>query len=46
MGLWKTANNRGLLNFDLINLTNRKYEMPWQFQDPGFSMFGSLEVQF
>ena len=46
MGLWKTANNRGLLNFDLINLTNNKYEMPWQFQDPGFSIFGNLEVQF
>jgi iron complex outermembrane recepter protein len=46
MGLWKTANNRGLLNFDLINLTNNKYEMPWQFQDPGFSMSGNIEVQF
>jgi iron complex outermembrane recepter protein len=46
MGLWKTADNRGLLNFELNNLTNNQYEMPWQFQDPGFSIFGNIEVQF
>ena len=45
-GLWKTANHQALLNIDLVNLTDRKYEMPWQFQDPGFSVFGSLELQF
>lgn len=31
---------------DLNNLTNKRYEMPWQFQDPGFNVFGSLEVTF
>lgn len=31
---------------DLNNVTNRKYEMPWQFQDPGFNAFGSLEFRF
>jgi outer membrane receptor protein involved in Fe transport len=45
-GLWKTANHQALLNIDLVNLTDKKYEMPWQFQDPGFSVFGSLELQF
>ena len=33
-------------NLDLVNITNNKYEMPWQFQDPGFSIFGSVEVNF
>jgi outer membrane receptor protein involved in Fe transport len=31
---------------DLNNLFNSKYEMPWQFQDPGFNAFGSLELKF
>jgi outer membrane receptor protein involved in Fe transport len=31
---------------DLNNLTNKRYEMPWQFQDPGFNAFASLEVTF
>ena len=44
--LFKTKDFKGNLVLDLINLTNRKYEMPWQFQDPGFSMFGSLELYF
>ncbi|MFB3828247.1 MAG: TonB-dependent receptor plug domain-containing protein [Bryobacteraceae bacterium] len=31
---------------DLNNLTNRKFEMPWQFRDPGFNIFGGLEFRF
>ncbi len=31
---------------DLNNLFNKKYEMPWQFQDPGFNAFGTLELKF
>ena len=33
-------------NLDLVNITNNRYEMPWQFRDPGFSIFGSVEVNF
>jgi outer membrane cobalamin receptor len=33
-------------NLDLNNVTNNKYEMPWQFQNPGFSAFGSIEYNF
>ena len=32
------------LNLDLNNITNTKYEMPWQFQNPGFSWLGSIQV--
>jgi len=31
---------------DLNNILDRRYEMPWQFQDPGFNAFGSLELKF
>ncbi len=31
---------------DLNNLTNEDYEMPWQFQDPGFNALASMEVRF
>ncbi|MCX7991713.1 MAG: TonB-dependent receptor [Proteobacteria bacterium] len=34
------------LAFDINNLFNRKYEMPWQFQDPGFNVKGALSVKF
>ncbi|HVO11721.1 MAG TPA: TonB-dependent receptor [Vicinamibacteria bacterium] len=30
---------------DLNNLSNDRYAMPWQFQDPGFSMFGTVAVR-
>jgi iron complex outermembrane recepter protein len=29
---------------DLQNLTNKKYEMPWGFQDPGFAAFARVEL--
>jgi len=31
---------------DLYNLFDKDYEMPWQFQDPGFQAFASIEVIF
>ncbi|MBI5657846.1 MAG: TonB-dependent receptor, partial [Geobacter sp.] len=31
---------------DLNNLLDKRYEMPWQFRDPGFNAFGSLELTF
>ncbi len=31
---------------DLYNLTDNDYEMPWQFQDPGFSVIGGIKVGF
>ncbi len=31
---------------DLYNVTNEKYEMPWQFQDPGFAASGGLKIVF
>ncbi len=34
-----------LLSLDLVNLTDREVEMPWQFQDPGFQWMATLEVE-
>jgi iron complex outermembrane recepter protein len=34
------------LHLDLYNITNNRYQMPWQFQDPGFSMGGGVEIRF
>lgn len=34
------------LNVDLYNLTDNRYEMPWQFQDTGFSVLGGIEGRF
>ncbi|MFA5195235.1 MAG: TonB-dependent receptor, partial [Bacteroidales bacterium] len=31
---------------NLYNITNNKYLMPWQFQDPGFSFMGGVSVGF
>jgi iron complex outermembrane recepter protein len=31
---------------DLNNIADRKFEMPWQFQDTGFNWYGSLEFTF
>ncbi|HOK50580.1 MAG: TonB-dependent receptor [Bacteroidales bacterium] len=28
------------------NITNNKYEMPWQFRDPGFSMMAGIRATF
>jgi len=34
------------LYLEPYNLTNNEFEMPWQFQDPGFSANGGLAVAF
>ncbi|MCX7680076.1 MAG: TonB-dependent receptor [Spirochaetes bacterium] len=34
------------LIFEAENLTNKRYEMPWQFQDPGRAFFGRVEIIF
>jgi len=31
---------------DLNNLADHRYELPWQFRDPGFSALGTLELRF
>ncbi|MCX7727775.1 MAG: TonB-dependent receptor, partial [Chitinispirillaceae bacterium] len=31
---------------ELYNITNNKYEMPWQFKDTGFSGMGGIKIQF
>ncbi len=31
---------------DLYNITNNKFTMPWQFQDPGFAASGGLKFVF
>ena len=32
------------LYLDFYNLTNNEYEMPWQFQDPGFAATGGIKI--
>ena len=34
------------LHLDLYNITNKKFEMPWQFQDPGFAAAGGIGITF
>ena len=31
---------------DLNNVTSRRFEMPWQFRDPGFNALASLQLTF
>jgi outer membrane receptor protein involved in Fe transport len=45
-GIWTTAAHRSLLKLELNNLFDEKYEMPWQFMDPGVSVFLRFELQF
>ncbi|MGC2062292.1 MAG: TonB-dependent receptor [Thermodesulfovibrionales bacterium] len=44
--LFKNTNYRANLSVDLNNLFNNKYEMPWQFQDPGFNALAKVEITF
>ena len=44
--IYTTEKYTVLASLDLNNLTDQKYKMPWQFQDPGFNTFASLEVRF
>jgi outer membrane receptor protein involved in Fe transport len=39
------AGTSALLALDLNNLTDERYEMPWQFRDPGFNAFGSVTLR-
>jgi outer membrane receptor protein involved in Fe transport len=41
-----SSNQTFNLTVDFYNLFNEKYEMPWQFQNPGFSMFFGIEARF
>lgn len=34
------------LSLDLNNLTDNRYELPWQFRNPGFNFFCGLEFGF
>lgn len=34
-----------VLALDLNNLSDERYEMPWQFRDPGFNAYGSVTVR-
>jgi hypothetical protein len=33
-------------NVYLNNVTNRQFEMPWQFQDTGFNWLVNVELSF
>jgi len=44
--LFKTADYTMKASLELNNLLNKRYEMPWQFRDPGFNAYGSLEITF
>ena len=39
------AGTSALLALDLNNLTDERYEMPWQFRDPGFNAFASATLR-
>jgi outer membrane receptor protein involved in Fe transport len=43
-GLFKGESYQMNLNIELHNLFNRKYEMPWQFQNPGFEAMARIEL--
>jgi len=44
--LYKASRFEWLANLEIVNLFNRRYEMPWQFRDVGFQALGSLELRF
>lgn len=44
--VYKTADYAVVASLDLNNITDEQYEMPWQFQDPGFNAFASIEIRF
>ncbi|GAB4432332.1 MAG: TonB-dependent receptor [bacterium] len=43
--LVKTNNYSANFSLDLNNLFDNKYEMPWQFQDPGFNIMARIELR-
>lgn len=44
--LFKGKGYKAEAHLDLINLTDNRYEMPWQFKDPGFSAFAGVDLFF
>jgi outer membrane receptor protein involved in Fe transport len=44
--LWNTEQHRSFLRLELNNLLDERFEMPWQFQDPGFASFLSWQIEF
>lgn len=44
--LLRTTNVAMNAAVDLNNLTDRRYEMPFQFREPGFNAFGNLRLTF
>ncbi len=44
--VYETPDSSIRLNVDLYNLTDNRYELPWQFVDTGFSVLGGVEGRF
>ena len=44
--LVKTADYTLNATLDLNNVGDRKYIMPWQFQEPGFNMYAAFDLRF
>lgn len=44
--LYHNRNFTADLVMDVNNMLNKKFEMPWQFQDPGFNTLASIVVTF
>ena len=44
--LFKNSDHAMLATIDLNNIFDKRFEMPWQFQDPGFNAFASVELTF
>ncbi len=44
--VYETPDTSIRLNVDLYNLTDNRYELPWQFVDTGFSVLGGVEGRF
>jgi iron complex outermembrane receptor protein len=44
--LFRSDDYSTVLFTDLNNLTNRRFELPWQFRDPGLNVFGGLDFRF
>ncbi|MEW5908373.1 MAG: TonB-dependent receptor, partial [Thermodesulfobacteriota bacterium] len=45
-GLWTDEQHRSFLKLELNNLFDDRFEMPWQFQDPGFAAFLNWQIEF
>lgn len=45
-GLYRSEGRAVDLYVELYNITNKQFEMPWQFQDPGFSAMVGVQASF